>query len=510
MITELEAALAAGTLSAVDVEMARWLASFETEPAIRDSVLLVGAWLSAAASAGDSTIEFAADGPLFASDDDRFPGIERPDPSHLATALRSSVAGGSGGPLIVSDTTAALTVLHDMERRLASALAERAGATDLAIEAIPSVLELADRALFEGDGGASVDRQRLAALLALRHRLLVVSGGPGTGKTYAILRVLALRQRLAQAHNRSLHIALAAPTGKAAARVTESLRLGLARLPAEWAAGLPLSAATVHRLLGRRGDFELPEFGTHQPLPHDVVVVDEASMLDLELLDQLIGALRDDAQLILLGDHRQLASVGVGNVLADLAAAGDGRGVDRETHQWVGAIDPALADAVPMSTAPLAGRLVELTVSRRFGAVPELGQLVAAIGAGDAERALNLLDDADYPAVNRRPLRRRDYERWLDDWSARWRAEAKDEDSALELQARQYVLCAVKEGPWGVHQINARLADGVGRTTPRPVIVTVNDHAQALYNGDLGIVTPASATASCSSRTDSSSNGLIR
>ncbi|WP_230370226.1 AAA family ATPase [Paludibacterium denitrificans] len=176
------------------------------------------------------------------------------------------------------------------------------------------------QALFPSAAANGPDRQKLAAALAARQRLLVISGGPGTGKTTTVVRLLAM---LASPAERPLVMKMAAPTGKAAARLTESVRAARAGLPVAEPVRrqLPDSAETLHRLLGLRPGVATPRHHAGNPLPLDVLVVDEASMIDLDLMARTVEALPSQARLILLGDRDQLASVEAGSVLGDICAA---------------------------------------------------------------------------------------------------------------------------------------------------------------------------------------------
>ncbi|MFS0706436.1 AAA family ATPase, partial [Cellulomonas sp. 179-A 9B4 NHS] len=233
---------------------------------------------------------------------------------------------------------------------------------------------------------AADDRQRVAAATAAVSRLTVLTGGPGTGKTTTVARLVAV---LRDVHGADLRVALAAPTGKAAARLQEAVDAELTALAAGsgGAAPPPLHASTLHRLLGSRpgGGTRFRHDRTHR-LPHDVVVVDEASMVSLPLLARLLEALRPDARLVLVGDPDQLASVEVGAVLGDLVArdpAADALPARLRT------VLPALATAGDRdAVAPRAG-VVRLTVPHRFGT--ELGALADAVRGGRADDVVTLL-----------------------------------------------------------------------------------------------------------------------
>ena len=232
------------------------------------------------------------------------------------------------------------------------------------------------------------------ALLALRGRLTLITGGPGTGKTTTVVRVLALLQHQAIAAGAPpLRLRLAAPTGKAAARLSESLESARQRLvglaPDEVLTHIPLTVSTVHRLLGSRPDSRHFRHHREAPLHADVVVVDEASMIDLEMMAALLDALPEHARLILLGDKDQLASVEAGAVLGQLCAHADAGGYRPDTLNWLAAAADG-ADLAPyaarpeLAAPPLADCTVMLRHSHRFDASSGIGHMIT-----DSQSLLN-------------------------------------------------------------------------------------------------------------------------
>lgn len=376
---------------------------------------------------------------------------------------------------------AEVAVAHALRARRAAARAPRCPISDEDL-----------RALFNGSWQDTEERQRAAVRQAPGRRLMVLTGGPGTGKTTTVLRMLLGLSREHQAVTGRLpQLRIAAPTGKAAQRLAESLHQGAKHLQGgaqplgqEWAAHmdavLTADAATVHRLLGSRGRHGGYAFHAGETLPADIVVVDEASMLDLGLLRALLAALRDDAVLVLVGDADQLTSVGTGSVMMDvvraLEASGDGD-IVRLSHCF--RADVAL---VPINEAVRAG---------------DAAAFDAALGAADVHA---VSDGAT--------LRRR-----LSAWTRRLQAAMETAgiakpvaaDDATGLATRlgllrgQQLLCALREGPFGATQaagqISARLR-GWEALAPwsggvwypgRCVMVTRNDHAARLSNGDVGV-----------------------
>ncbi|MFV1362598.1 exodeoxyribonuclease V subunit alpha [Mycolicibacterium elephantis] len=312
---------------------------------------------------------------------------------------------------------------------------------------------------------AGFEEQRAAAEVALSQGLTVLTGGPGTGKTTTVARLLALL-----AGGTRLRIALAAPTGKAAARLQEAVQLEVDKLSAADRSALEgLQATTLHRLLGSRPDTSARfRHNRANRLPHDVIVVDETSMVSLTLMARLLEAVRPEARLILVGDPDQLASVEAGAVLADLV---DGLG---------------------------GARIAELKTSHRFG--ESIGALASAIRVGDADTAVDVLRagddhiewvDTDEPAEHLRKV--------LVPWAVALRQAAilGDDSAGLATLNEHRLLCAHRRGPYGVrywnHQVERWLAQRTGEPiwsdwyAGRPVLVTANDYGLGLYNGDTGV-----------------------
>ncbi|WP_313024060.1 exodeoxyribonuclease V subunit alpha [Pseudomonas lopnurensis] len=341
----------------------------------------------------------------------------------------------------------------------------------------------------------SPDWQRLAAAQAVRRRLAVISGGPGTGKTTTVVRLLAAL--LEQPGGERLAIGLAAPTGKAAARMAEAVRNAKAELPVSDTikAALPDEARTLHRLLGSRGDSPRVRHDAANPLPLDVLVVDEASMVDLALMAKLVAALPPKARLILLGDKDQLAAVEAGAVFAELC---EGRGFDaRAASELERITGQPVSSETPRSR--LGDAVVLLTHSHRFAGDSGIGELARRINAGDAKGTVALLQEhrADL-AWNATPGPAALIER-LEQGYARYLQAARLADPAAAFDAFNgfRALTAQREGAFGVTGINealeARFKRRLGvpareRWYPgRAVMVRQNDYALGLFNGDIGL-----------------------
>ncbi len=390
---------------------------------------------------------------------------------------------------------------------------------------------------FDAQGDGRIDWQKLACGMALRSRFTVITGGPGTGKTYTAARLLALLFAISPDPNR-LRVGLAAPTGKAAARLKQSIDSALSGLSQRVGDALDLTALTqrigaartLHSLLGARPDTRRMRFHAGNPLDVDVLIVDEASMIHLEMMAALLDALPPTASLILLGDKDQLASVEAGAVLGDLCQdAASGR-YSQATSAYAQAVCgqalPAqwLADPAPL----LAQHTVMLRESRRFGG--PIGRLAQAVNAGDADAAQAALAGDATGAVHTEPQPqpatvwrlasqgRRSAFGPLPSYAAYLHAIAQrpahlvgdDHTQAHEAWVKSVliafercrVLCAVREGEWGTQGLNrtieATLAEA-GWIKPRgewyvgrPVMVTRNDAGLGVFNGDIGITLPAS------------------
>lgn len=378
---------------------------------------------------------------------------------------------------------------------------------------------------------AEPDWQRVACALALRGTLTIVTGGPGTGKTHTAARMLVLLQSL-HAGPQPLRVALAAPTGKAAARLRQSIHQALHHLRAHaspaapvgaWADALP-AARTLHALLGAQPGTRRFRHDAAQPLDVDLLFVDEASMVHLELMAQLLEALPASARLVLLGDKDQLASVEAGAVMGDLcqAAGLNGLGIGSaaaygsDTAAWIREVagQKLPASCLGRGTA-LAQHTVLLRRSRRFEG--PIGELAAALHAGDATRALEVLQaGAGGPvtmrrvagaaavlpmAVDGRAGAPGGYRAYLEQ-VARGPQPGQTHDDWVRAALRRFedfrVLGVVREGPWGVAGLNAgierALADA-GLISPgapwyegRPIMVTRNEPALGIFNGDVGVV----------------------
>lgn len=480
----LAAANRAGVLTAADVLVAQRLGRLAGDDDER--VLLAVACTVRAVGRGSVCVDLAA-----------VPGWAPDQPWPEVTAWRSAVAASrvvESGALRVEGDLLYLDRYHRLERQLCDDLAARlaappppawAGLDDALGRAFPAAQSAGDRDLAD---------QRAAAEHAARRWTTVLTGGPGTGKTTSIAGLLAVLLAEAQQTGRRLSIALSAPTGRAAARLQESVAAESQHLPEQIRDLLAASpAVTLHRLLGWRPDNSTRfRHDRTNRLQHDVVVVDEASMVDLTLMARLLEAVRPETRLILVGDPDQLTSVGAGAVLSDLVTG--------------------FADR-PDSP------VVRLEKAHRYG--DEIGRLAAALRLGDPDQAaaaalealraggasvefVEVADDAEVVAALEPLLVA--HAAALADLAGAGRAE-----EALAHLDRHRLICAHREGPRGVGRWNRSverwLAERDGADywphwyAGRPLLVTANDYALGVYNGESGVAVR---------RSDGSLRGLIQ
>ena len=381
------------------------------------------------------------------------------------------------------------------EHALASDLLARIG--DPPAVDLPTLRQELDR-FFPAGPGSEPNRQRTAAAVAALQRFSLISGGPGTGKTSTIVRILGLLLRLDEA--RPGRIGLAAPTGKAAARMQDAIRASRATLPLDESLrdAIPVEAATLHRLLGFKPGSVQFRHDRDNPLPVDVMVVDEASMVDLALMAKLVRAVPRKARLILLGDKDQLASVEAGAVLGDVCGGPSGFSPAFREILLQGAGDPGLQPGAPNGRG-IQNCIVELDHSYRFGEASGIGRLARLINRGAGRDARTFLEQgASADVIWRNVASPLDLARRLAaETDFRPLLTAGTPEAALDALDRFRVLAAHRTGPFGVQFLNGRVEDalaarGLIRSAfpwypGRPVLITANDYNLRLFNGDLGV-----------------------
>jgi len=431
-----------------------------------------------------------------------------------SSQLRASLAGcplvgapESATPLVLLESGKLyLRRFYRLERALARQIASRAHVdldlTDAAV--VARITTLLDR-LF--DDSPATHGQKLACANAIINQFAIIAGGPGTGKTTTVVRLLAALSELEALPPES--ICLVAPTGKAAMRLSQSIRENRERLIAVSGLGatIPDTASTVHRLLRYSRARKAFHFNRSNPLPVRVVIVDEASMIDVSMMLNLLDAIPAGARVILLGDQYQLSSVDEGSVLAELCG-------DLSQHTYSAAHDRRLSLLVAQPTgspvsedvAPLSDAISVLRFSFRFGGGTELGALARAINAADVDavfaafRASTENSPRD-PALSLR---------WLEDSSAMLNAIAEialvhaaallsvhDVAESFRILGQFRLLSATRDGAFGVEALNQLIVSRLNqqmswqrrRVYPGlPVIVLENDYDVGLFNGDTGVV----------------------
>jgi exodeoxyribonuclease V alpha subunit len=433
-------------------------------------------------------------------------------------------------PLVLSDRRLYLRRYWTYERRIDAALHRRL----TQVEPAPGDLAQRLEALFGPANpapGALIDWQKLACALATRGAFSIITGGPGTGKTTTVVRLLALLQSPAVERGRPLRIRLAAPTGKAAARLTESIshQVQSLQVPEEVRQKIPSDVTTVHRLLGSRPGTRHFRHHAGNPLPLDVLVVDEASMIDLEMMANLLDALPPHARMVLLGDKDQLASVEAGAVLGDLCRDAEAGMYSPQTQTWLESVSgedlskSGLQQGDNVQHA-LAQQVVMLRHSRRFVAGSGIGQLAKLVNRQQDQDARSLLVHGDYKDLfslalkgeQDRALSRllldghgsgpQGYRHYLGVMHAQRPQDLTSIDDprcvdwarkVLNAFDEFQLLCAVRKGLWGVEGLNQRITQTLFAAQliesdqqwyeGRPVLMTRNDYGLGLMNGDIGI-----------------------
>jgi len=499
----------AGCFSDIDIHLADFLTSAggEESPAFYFAVLM----LSSRLKNGDICLSLKdiAGKPLsyFFGDDEsgKYQKIIVPGKEEMVAALYKSKAVGDGDsylPLVLDAGDRLYFQKYlSFENSLAESVKKLAGNKKLPAD-ISSVRNTFSR-LFASKAGET-DWQGIAAYSALSGGITVISGGPGTGKTSTVVKILALIAEHGINSGREVLISLAAPTGKAAARLREAVNTALENLPVsdDVKKMIPAETFTVHRLLGSIRNSHGFRHNSGNPLIHDVVVVDECSMGDMALMYRLVQAVKPGAQLILLGDRDQLSSVEGGAVFADLCGYNNEMYTESFISRGSGVfgINFPGAPVKDNETGVMNDTLVVLKKSYRFGGRSGVGILADLIKKGDAAGAIDILDDQSYPDVKFAEGASR---KEIGDIYRQYAAgivsgvEFVHGGKILALINSFSILTATRSGKYGAEGMNS-VAEGVlfnlGVIEPfqkfypgRPVMISRNDYSLSLFNGDVGI-----------------------
>ncbi|MBT4266025.1 MAG: exodeoxyribonuclease V subunit alpha [Deltaproteobacteria bacterium] len=396
---------------------------------------------------------------------------------------------GERAPLILDtgSTTPRLYLLRywQYEHRLTDYIGHSVAQAPLNLDR--ELLSLGLKRLFPGNG-KDPDMQAIAARAALEKKFCVITGGPGTGKTSTVLKIIILL--LEQPGELPLKLALVAPTGKAANRLKESIQSSLTQVDQQILSTekvlseIPTETSTIHRLLGSIRNSPRFKFNKHNPLPHDCIIVDEVSMVDLALMSKLVEALNPTCRLILLGDKNQLSSVESGSVLGDIC------------------FEPELSGNT--ESTPLTSTTVNLVKSYRFDENSGIGRLSALINDGQANKSLELLIQSPSADLSWKqiPPPGESKQFLMETILPHYRSyfDTKSAVKAFRKVSQFGVLCALRSGLYGAIAINRQIEDILTEAklippettwySGRPVMITRNDYNLQLFNGDIGIILP--------------------
>jgi exodeoxyribonuclease V alpha subunit len=505
-----------GILSEIDIQFAKFITGFSAN---KDAdVFLAAALVSHATATGNICLNLTSEaGKLVLDQEGQNDPLICPNLTVWQKKLAAHPAVGAPGercPLIM-DTQNRLYLYRywDYEKTVSESIKIRVqkDVTGLNLKRLKESL----KRLFPVTDGQGIDWQKIAAVIASLKNFSVITGGPGTGKTFTVTKVLALLAE--QDPERPLRIYLVAPTGKAAARLKESVLVARGHINCSDSIKeiIPSEGYTIHRLLKPIKDSPYFRYNQENPLGADIVIVDEASMVDLALMAKFIQAIPIDARLILVGDKDQLASVESGSVLGDICDRHVMHGFsDSLVHKINELTGENMESLISQATEipNLQDCIVVLPKSYRFVPNSGIGGLSRAVNRGDAAAVFAILSDAGEESI-----------KWQKHQSANTLVKAlskqivvgyreylkrRDPASALEQLNRFKILCALNTGPYGVQALN-RMAENVlfqekliqphpTAENPwyagRPILITRNDYNLGLFNGDIGIALPASTS----------------
>lgn len=527
MIKLLEQAIAQNLLRPLDLRFAQMLVA-DNNPIL----LVIFAYLSSQTGAGHVCLplNIIEQDSLF---DGRYPELSHalwqkmgtPSKEKIHNELINSPCVNQGdnhssSPIVLENDLLYLQRMWHYEERVAQFFKQTHSVAGFDNKTLSQILEM----LFPtSNDNTETNWQKVAASVAMTRPISIISGGPGTGKTTTVAKILAAFVMLT-ANNKPI-IQLAAPTGKAAARLTESLgkaleQLSLSEEERKW---MPEKAQTIHRLLGAQPESQQVRYDSNNPLQLDILIIDEASMVDLPMMARLIDALPKQCYVIFLGDKDQLASVEAGAVLGDICRFADD-GFSRERFEQINALTQGeltkSEKLIPISENPVSvvsDSLCLLRKSYRFSAHSGIGKLAYAVNQGQIKTVLSLLKNASLSSQSTETVddvqfisldSDENYMQMLQDAVNGYRyyltlvAEHASPDRILDAFNQYRLLCALREGPFGVSGLNERIEMLLHRQRlirrptnsyqreyiGRPIMIQRNDSTLGLFNGDIGIM----------------------
>ena len=505
-INRLEILRDQGQILDIDLEWCRFLS--KQHPAASSQVILAACLTSYVYRQGDVCLilnNYA--GQRVFNDFEEEDGYVVASLKELRKELKESPLVGAPGdfkPLILdSEDRLYMHKLWHYEKTLADKLINRS--QEQVDQLDKELLNDGLRRLFDSPD-EQTDWQQIAAAGALRNKLSIISGGPGTGKTSTVVRILALLLEQAKEQKEQPHIVLTAPTGKAAARLQESIRSARDNINVsdDIRSAIPDSAVTLHQLLGARRHTSAFKHDEDNPLPYDVIIVDEVSMVDQALMSKLMKALLEDTKLILLGDKDQLASVEAGSVLGDICLHAE-NSYSSNMADWLQSLSLTLPhSSIASNPKPLTDNITLLTKSYRFDHGSGISLLAESINNGEAEEAIRLLTSSKHSSIAFTQLEdAADLEKIIARKVDRYYSKLVKNISpkkAFSILREFRILAAHRSGPWGIEYLNKLVEEMLSRKklvpkyrqwyAGKPVIVNVNDYSLGLYNGDTGICLP--------------------
>ena len=501
-----------GYLSEIDFQFAEFLTRIDGQE--NRPLALAAALLSHATGFGHVCLDLkTAHQPISEAEFGDSTVIVCPELSHWVKHLKASSVVGDPGeyrPLILDH--AQRLYLHRYwcyEQDLISAIKTRIEHQDLDSyhQKSADISNIFDSLFPDKNIIGTVDWQKVAVFVALMKPFCVITGGPGTGKTHTIAKILAIL--IAQSESSDYRVELATPTGKAAAKLSDSLKAAVKSLACSQSIKnrIPVNAKTIHRLMIPMPGTPYFYYNEDNPLPADAVIVDEASMIDRALMSKLATALPQRTRLILVGDKNQLASVEAGAVLGDICDHGRQHIFSTAFCDSAREIIGPIFDTCGVQTVSgIKDCIVNLVKSYRFDEQGGIGALSRAVNSGDKEKAFELLYSREISGVEWQPVSsNRDLYQSLSKYiieNYRDYLSAKDPAAALKRFGKFRILCTVNKGPRGVHALN-RLAENVlqseelvnmnhndyavGWYEGRPILVTMNDYNLGVFNGEIGL-----------------------